>query len=196
MNSPSQQLYQVVQGCLQQHRDSQKALYDLFYAYAMSVCVRYAHRTDDALEIVQDGFLKIFRNLKDFVEPDDAEELYPAFMGWVKKIMVYTSIDHYRSHKKDQSIGGLDQQSYRLVSGNDHPLDKVSYEELIELVQRLSPAYRTVFNLFVIDGYSHEEIGKILDISAGTSKSNLAKARENLRQMLKKTHEEFYARYA
>lgn len=196
MNSRSKQLYQIMQGCLQQHRDSQKALYDLFYAPAMGICTRYAHQGEDAKEIVQDGFLKIFRNLKDFSKPDDMESLYPAFRGWVKKIMVYTSIDHYRSHKNVQSMTDLDSQSYRLTSGKNHPLDKVSYEELIGMVQRLSPAYRTVFNLFVIDGYGHDEIAQLLHISSGTSKSNLAKARANLRVMLKKTHEEVYARYA
>lgn len=157
--------------------------------------MRYAHNEEDAMEVVQDGFLKVFRHLGDFITPNNSESLYPAFRGWLKKIMVYTAIDHYRSHKKHQSTDELDQKSYKLASGSHHPLDKLAYEELIVLVQQLSPSYRAVFNLFVIDGYSHEEISKALGISVGTSKSNLAKARENLRQMLKKTYEKFYTRY-
>jgi RNA polymerase sigma-70 factor (ECF subfamily) len=109
--------------------------------------------------------------------------------------MVYTSIDYYRLHKKHQVVSDLDHQSYRLAAADHHPLDKMAYEELIRLVQKLSPSYRMVFNLFVIDGHTHEEIAKILGISTGTSKSNLAKARENLRQMLKKKYEEIYTRY-
>lgn len=185
----------ILQGCRQEHRESQKALYDLFYPFSMNICMRYAQREEDALEVVQDGFLKIFRHLGDFVSPQDSEALYPAFRGWLKKIMVYTAIDHYRAQKKHPQGEDLDHLSWRLPSASHHPLDKLAYEELIRLVQALSPAYRTVFNLFVIDGFTHEEISGKLGISVGTSKSNLAKARENLRNMLKKTHEAFYAKY-
>lgn len=157
--------------------------------------MRYAQSEDDAMEVVQDGYLKIFRHLEEFVSPKESESLFPAFRGWLKKIMMYTSIDHYRSLKKHQSTEDIDNQSYKLDSHNQHPLDKLAYEELIQIVQTLSPAYRAVFNLFVIDGCTHEEIAKILGVSVGTSKSNLAKARENLRSKLKKTHEAFYTRY-
>lgn len=195
VNSSSQQLHQILVGCKQEQRDSQKALYDLFFAFSMGICVRYTQGEEDAMEVVQDGFLKIFRHLGDFISPKDSESLFPAFRGWLKKIMVYTAIDHYRSQKKHQPTNDIDTQSYKLASGNHHPLDKLAYEELIRLVQTLSPAYRAVFNLFVIDGFSHEEISRKLGISVGTSKSNLAKARENLRHMLKKTHEAFYSKY-
>lgn len=147
------------------------------------------------MEVVQDGFLKIFRHLEDFVGPQDDESLFPAFRGWLKKIMIYTAIDHYRSQKNRPVANNLETQHFRLASGQQHPLDKLAYEELIRFVQKLSPAYRAVFNLFVIDGFSHEEISGKLGISVGTSKSNLAKARENLRHMLKKTNEAFYSRY-
>ncbi len=143
---------------------------------------------------MQDGFLKIFTHLGSFIPPGDPEALYPAFMVWVKRIMIFTAIDHYRKHKNKQATVDLDQLSYRLSSAYHEAPDQLAYEELIALVQCLSPAYRAVFNLFVLDGYTHEEIATYLNISVGTSKSNLAKARENLRQMLKKTHETFYAK--
>jgi RNA polymerase sigma-70 factor (ECF subfamily) len=147
------------------------------------------------MEVVQDGFLKVFRHLDDFAAPEDIESLYPAFRSWVKKIMIYTAIDYYRSHKRDQETDDIDHKSYRLASSNHHPLDKLAYEELIRLVQQLSPGYQAVFNLFVIDGFTHEEIAEALGISVGTSKSNLSKARENLRNALKKTHRTYYTKY-
>lgn len=147
------------------------------------------------MEIVQDGFLKIFEHLNDFVNPINAEFLFPAFRSWLKKIMVYTAIDHYRAQKKHQCNDDINDLSYKLISENNNPLDKMAYEELICLVQKLSPAYRAVFNLFIIDGYSHDDIAKTLGISVGTSKSNLAKARENLRQMIKAKNEAVYTRH-
>lgn len=161
----------------------------------MSICMRYCQNEEDALEVAQDGFLKVFRHLNDFVHPHDPESLFPAFRGWLKKIMVYTAIDHYRARKKYEPADDIDHQSYKLPSDNHHPLDKLAYEELIRLVQALSPAYRSVFNLYVIDGFTHEEVAETLGISVGTSKSNLAKARENLRNMIKKRDEAFYTKY-
>lgn len=195
MNSASEQLHLIVRGCRQGRRDCQQSLYDLFYDFSMAICKRYAPDPDDAMEVAQDGFLKVFRHLNDFIPPDDMESLFPAFKGWLKKIMVYTAIDHFRAQKRYQQTVGINHQNYKLSSDNHHPLDNLAYEELIQLVQALSPAYRAVFNLFVIDGFTHEKVAEILGISVGTSKSNLAKARENLRQMLKKRDEAFYTRY-
>lgn len=194
MSSPSQQLHHILQGCLKENRESQKALYDLFYAFSKSICMRYTRDKESALEMIQDGFLKIFTHLEDFNAPEDGESLHLAFKGWVKKIMIYTAIDHYRKHKNEQATVDLGQLSFRLSSAYQQAPDQLAYEELIALVQCLTPAYRAVFNLFVLDGFTHEEIAKKLDISVGTSKSNLAKARENLRQMLKKTYEAFYVK--
>jgi RNA polymerase sigma-70 factor (ECF subfamily) len=161
----------------------------------MGVCMRYAQSEEDAMEVVQDGYLKIFRHLDEFASPRESDALFPAFRGWLKKIMVYTSIDHYRSLKKHQSTEDLESHGFKIDVHSRDPLDKIAYEELIQVIQTLSPAYRAVFNLFVIDGCTHEEIANILGVSVGTSKSNLAKARENLRSKLKKTHEAFFTRY-
>lgn len=157
--------------------------------------MRYATDEEDAMEVLQDGFLKVFQHLNEFVYPQDHDALFPAFRGWIKKIMVFTAIDHYRAQKKYHVIDQLESRNYKMVSGNHHPLDKLAYDELMKLVQHLSPAYRTVFNLFVIDGFTHDEVAQTLGISVGTSKSNLAKARENLRHMLKKRDETLYTKY-
>jgi RNA polymerase sigma-70 factor (ECF subfamily) len=191
---PDHTLLDVLDGCKQGSAESQKALYDRFYGYSMAICMRYSRNHDDALEIMNDGFMKIFRNLPRFVYPPEEARLISSFTSWLKKIMVYTAIDYHRAARHDRHQD-ISEEAWHLPYDNSHPLDNLTYEELMRLVQQLSPAYRAVFNLFVIDGYSHEEIATILDIAVGTSKSNLSKAREHLRHLLKKTHEEVVARY-
>lgn len=195
MSTQSQQLHLILGGCLQKQRGSQKALYDFFYAYSLNICKRYTTNDEDAMEILQDGFLKVFQHLDSFTQPVERESLYPAFLGWIKKIMVYTSIDHYRSKKKYLPTDNIDNHADQPAFDNHHPIDHLAYEELMLIVQTLSPGYRAVFNLFVIDGFTHEEISNALGITVGTSKSNLAKARENLRQKLKKVNERSISKY-
>ena len=148
----------------------------------MAICDCYANNEDDAIEILNDGFLKIFKEIHRY-KPAYANEIN-SFKGWLRKIMVYTAIDHFRKNKKHHVVGELDvavtQPSAHEISG----LDKVSYDEIIRFIQRLSPAYRTVLSLFIIEGFSHEEIAEQLGISVGTSKSNLAKARKQLQKIL------------
>lgn len=195
VNSLSQQLHFILGGCQEKQRGSQKALYDFFFAFSLNICKRYTTNEQDAMEILQDGFLKVFQHLDGFTRPDESESLYPAFSGWLKRIMIYTSIDHYRSQKKYISTDNLNDHVDEAASDGHRPIDQLAYEELIRLVQTLSPGYRAVFNLFVVDGFTHEEIAETLGISVGTSKSNLAKARENLRQKLKKIDEGSVTKY-
>jgi RNA polymerase sigma-70 factor (ECF subfamily) len=107
-----------------------------------------------------------------------------SFKGWLRKIMVYTAIDHFRKNNKHQNITELDTAIIHLPAENETAVDKISYDEIIRFIQDLSPAYRTVLNLFIVEGFSHEEISKQLEISVGTSKSNLAKARKQLQKIL------------
>lgn len=186
-------LLNLLEGCKRQLRESQKVLYEHYYGYAMSICMRYTQNQEDALEILNDGFLKVFRSLPRFVYPAVQEHLPASFAGWLKKIMARTAIDHHRAAQRTQHQQIPDENRY--TSYETHPLDNMSYDELIRMVQTLSPAYRAVFNLFVIDGISHEEIAAMLGISVGTSKSNLSKAREHLRNKLKKTDEEAATKY-
>ena len=171
-----------IRGCALNSRESQKKIYNAFYGYAMSVCDCYAATEEDALEIMNDGFLKIFKEVYHF-KPAYANELN-SFKGWLRRIMVNTAIDHFRKNKKHQVVSELETVYNNMSGFESSGLDKLSYDEIIRSIQNLSPAYRTVLTLFVVEGYSHEEIAESLDISIGTSKSNLAKARKQLQKII------------
>lgn len=183
----AEELTYHVEGCARNKRESQKVLYNSFYGYAMAICDRYTSKQDDALEILNDGFLKVFREIHHY-QPAYADVI-SSFKGWLRKIMVYTAIDHFRKNQKHQVVTQLDNVVYQVATVSEDAIDKLSYEEIIRAVQELSPGYRTVFNLFVIEGLSHEEISQHLGISTGTSKSNLSKARRQLQKILFKQNE-------
>ena len=178
----------LLEGCKKNDRESQRLLYQHYYAYAMSVCLRYCRSLDEAKEIVNDGFMKVFQKL-------DQHETESSFKGWLRKIMINSAIDHYR--KESKHYNHVEAAADKVFEPNvSTVLDDISYAELIGMIQHLSPGYRAVFNLHVIDGYTHDEIGKILNISEGTSKSNLMKARENLKTMIEKANRKgAYAKY-
>ena len=171
-----------VRGCALNQRESQKKIYTSFYGYAMSICDCYSANDDDALEILNDGFLKIFKEIHHY-KPAYTNEVN-SFKGWLRKIMVYTAIDHFRRNQKHKVITELDSTIYSTPVNEENALDKLSYDEIIRFIQQLSPAYRTVLSLFILEGFSHEEIAYKLCISVGTSKSNLAKARKQLQKIL------------
>ena len=149
----------------------------------MSICHRYANLDEDATEILNDGFLKVFIEIYRF-KPAYTDTV-SSFKGWLRKIMIYTAIDHFRKNHKHQVMGELN-ESYMHVPAAHHEdaIDKISHEEILAAIKFLTPGYRTVFNLFIIEGFSHDEIAKELGISTGTSKSNLAKARKQLQKIL------------
>lgn len=178
----AEELTHHVEGCSMNRRESQKVIYSSFYGYAMAICDRYANKQDDALEILNDGFLKIFREIHHY-QPAYADVI-SSFKGWLRKIMVYTAIDHFRKNHKHDAVTQLDNVVYQVATPGEDAVDKLTYEEIIRSIQHLSPGYRTVFNLFVIEGLSHEEIAEQLGISEGTSKSNLSKARKQLQKIL------------
>jgi RNA polymerase sigma factor (sigma-70 family) len=171
-----------IQGCAINERASQKKIYNSFYGYAMAICDCYANNEDDAVEILNDGFLKIFKEIHRY-KPAYTNEIN-SFKGWLRKIMVYTAIDHFRKNKKHHVVGELDVAVVQPSVQGESGLDKISYDEIISFIQNLSPAYRTVLSLFILEGFSHEEIAEHLGISVGTSKSNLAKARKQLQKIL------------
>lgn len=171
-----------IEGCVKNDRESQKKIYSSFYGYAMSICDRYSGHYEDAVEILNDGFLKIFREIRHY-KPAYADTT-ASFKGWLRKIMVYTAIDHFRKNKKHMRNAQLDATNLQVVAPYENALDKLTYDEIRKAIQQLSPAYRTVFNLFVIEGMSHDEIAKKLGVTTGTSKSNLAKARIQLQKIL------------
>ena len=183
-----------VEACGRNSRESQKTLYVSFYGYAMAICDRYTKNQDDSVEILNDGFLKIFRDIHNY-KPAYADVI-GSFKGWLRKIMVYTAIDHFRKRQKHQVVTQMDNVVYEMSAVQEDALEKISYEEIIRAVQLLSPGYRAVFNLFVIEGWNHEQIGEQLGISSGTSKSNLSKARRQLQKILSKQNEIQIARNA
>ena len=165
----------LIEGCVKKDRKSQKELYKLYYGYALRICLRYAKNKDEAVEVVNDGFMKVFTHLSRY-------QVNQSFNSWLSTIMINTAIDHYRKRIKQLEMEELNE--HHQVEDRENILSNINYEDLIKLVQKLSYAYRTVFNLFAIDGYTHEEISKLLHITVGSSKSNLFKARENLKKML------------
>nr|WP_262914625.1 RNA polymerase sigma factor [Pontibacter vulgaris] len=169
---------ELLRRCLKEDREAQRMLYKQLFGYAMSICVRYSKNSEEAKEVLNDGFMKVFTKIKQY----DPQK---PFKGWVRRIMINTALDNYRHNLKYYHLQGLE-----AAEPESDPFDvvqQINYEHLILLVQLLSPAYRAVFNLYVIDGYTHEEIAEMLGIAVGTSKSNLAKARANLREALKKS---------
>lgn len=178
----AEELTYHVGACALNNRESQKVIYSSFYGYAMAICDRYINNQEDAVEILNDGFLKIFKEIHHY-HPAYAD-VVSSFKGWLRKIMVYTAIDHFRKYHKHRMVTELDTVVYQVESINEDAVEKLAYEEIIRAIQDLSPGYRTVLNLFIIEGFSHDEIAKQLGISVGTSKSNLSKARKQLQKIL------------
>ncbi len=184
------ELKNIIDGCVKAKRESQKMFYKLYYGFAMGVCMRYCNYQDEAVEIVNDGFLKVFKTIGNFTPKYENAE--SSLMGWLKQIMIHTAIDSYRKNIKHSLVVELDDVHFNINDVDENAIEILSYKEIIKLVQKLSPAYRTVFNMYVLDGYKHEDIAKHLNISVGTSKSNLAKARVNIQNMLKATNIKLY----
>lgn len=176
-------LKRVISGCLENSRRAQEELFKLFYGKMLGVCMRYAKDRDTAEEILQEGFIKIFDKLGAF-------DYKGSFEGWMRRIMANTAIDHIRKSKKDPMLTDND-EDFKL-GGSDPVIEKeeleftsLKAEIALEAINQLSPAYRAVFNLYVMEEYTHKEIAEILNISEGTSKSNLSKAKLNLQRILK-----------
>jgi len=150
-------------------------LYKEFYSYGMAICRRYSLNDYDAADILNDGFMKVFTHIERY-DPSK------PFKSWIARIITNTAIDHYRMNLKFSAHDDVDE--YENIGDAAKVYDELAYKDLLVLVQGLSPAYRTVFNLYAIDGYSHDEIADLLKISVGTSKSNLFKARQKLQEKL------------
>lgn len=170
-----EELHQLIGGCIKQERGSQKMLYKAFYGFSMGICLRYANNRDEAAEVMNQGFYKVFTRIETY-------DTTRPFKAWLGKIMMNVSIDYYRANLKMAYTEDLDKAEG--MTDGELPDRKLNYDDLLAMIQKLPNAYRTVFNLFAVDGYSHEEIGEMLGISSGTSKSNLHKARQKLKQMI------------
>lgn len=164
----------LLEGCMANNRKSQELLYKQYYGFAMSICLRYAKNKDEALETLNDAFLKVFNNVGKF-------DFQRPFNGWFKRIVVNTAIDSYRANNKFQFNTDIE-TAYAVKDESESVIDKLSFDELLSSLSILPAHYRTTFNLFVFEGMSHEEIGNELGISIGTSKSNLSRARDILKK--------------
>lgn len=175
---------QLLQGCIKNDRKSQKALYQAFYGYGLSISLRYSEEREEAVELLNEAFMKVFKNLNKF-------DLSKPFKPWFRQITINTCINHLKKKKIDfsSSLEELQDQS-----ASEEILSSISYQEILSMIRQLSPAYRTVFNLYVIEGYKHEEISRILDVSVGTSKSNLSKAKKSMQRILNTHFESNYER--
>ena len=167
----------LIKGCIEENRRMQEELYRRFSPRMYAVCLRYAGSSDEAEDILQEGFIKIFKKLESFRGDG-------SFEGWIRRIFVNTAIEHFRrkrylmpvTEKEENTIEG----KYLSV------LDDLAARDIMALVQELSPGYRTVFNMYVVEGYAHKEIADMLGISEGTSKSQLSRAKVILQDMVKK----------
>jgi len=170
-------IHKVVHGCQERDPGAQRELYEMFKSKMFGICLRYTGNYSDAEDVLQEGFLKVFEKINQY-------GFKGAFEGWIRKIMVNTALEKYRMH-------------YQMVSVYDNMAEiepqqgldltpEVEVNELIQIVQELSPKYRIVFNLYALEGYSHKEIGEMLQISEGTSKSNLSRARAILQEKVNK----------
>jgi len=156
----------------------------------MAICMRYCSNNDDVTEIVNDGFLKVYKALSGF-NPQHAN-IEASLKGWMKRIMVNTAIDHLRKNNHRFLIAEISDHHFNTADVSESSVDKMTYKEILSVIQRLSPVYKIVFNLYVMDGFKHEEIARQLKISVGASKSNLAKARMNIQKMLQEADLNYY----
>jgi RNA polymerase sigma factor (sigma-70 family) len=166
---------QLIQACIEKQQWAQQKVYEDHYQTMMGVCMRYSNSRDDAYDILHEGFLKVFQNMQSYVPG--------TLLGaWIRRIMVNTAIDFYRreSRRVTQDLDQAKSLSYH----STHPVTSMTVEEVMKAVQKLSPIYRSVFNLYVIEGYSHKEIADTLGITESTSRSNLVKARTKLKDLL------------
>lgn len=176
MDNTNKKIAQLLKACVKNKREAQKELYKQFYSYSMSICMRYSHSREEAVEIMNDGFLKVFTYLKKF-------DMDKPFQPWLRRILINCAIDYFKKENKHTFQVELE-EALGAESSLETQLDSITYDEMLELIRRLSPAYRTVFNLHAIEGYKHEEIAEKLGISVGTSKSNYSKARKKLQEYL------------
>jgi RNA polymerase sigma-70 factor (ECF subfamily) len=154
----------------------QEELYSRFSPRMYAVCLRYAGNSEEAEDILQEGFIKIFKKLDSFRSEG-------SFEGWIRRIFVNTAIEHFRRKKYMTPVTEKEENT---IEGNyTSVLDDMAAKDILALVQELSPGYRTVFNMYVVEGYTHKEIADMLNISEGTSKSQLSRAKVILQDMVR-----------
>ena len=169
------ELEETIRGCRRQDRYAQNRLYKAFYAWASAICMRYTKDAEEARECLQDGFFKVFTKIDKY-----AGDL--SFEAWMKRVMINTCIDHYRSRLKETLTTDIVEARDETVLAE--VLINIDEDDLLHLVRCLPPAYQATFNLYAVEGYEYHEIADILQVSIGSVKSNLSKARARLKTLL------------
>jgi RNA polymerase sigma factor (sigma-70 family) len=172
---------ELIEGCKAQKRDLQKALYQRYSAKMLMVCLRYTKNREEAEDVLQDGFVKLFNNISQFNGSG-------SFEGWIRRIMVNTALEAIRKKKMDFSSDDI----YNLQTDRESEYDaigRIALKDLLALIRELPGGCQVIFNLYVIEGYNHREIAEKLSLSEGTSKSQLARARQLLQEKLNKSYE-------
>ena len=179
MNGLSNQMISesdLIEGCMKGNRQMQYELYERFSSKMFGVCLRYAANTEEAEDILQEGFIKIFKKMGSYRGDG-------SFEGWIRRIFVNTAIEQFRKKTYLQPI--TEQEEGTIEGKYISVLDHLAEKDIIQLIQKLSPGYRTVFNMYVIEGYTHKQIAEALGISEGTSKSQLSRAKLILQDLVK-----------
>jgi RNA polymerase sigma-70 factor (ECF subfamily) len=173
---------QLIFRCLEKDPLAQQHLFDYFSKGMMGVCLRYTIDSEEAQDVLQMGFVKVFEKLEMYNQKGSLE-------GWIRKIMVNTALDNLRKYKKFQLNVDIDNVDYQLESDHETVIEALSAQDLLKVIQQMPLGFKTVFNMYVIEGYSHKEIANKLKISEGTSKSQFSRARVYLQQILIKKEE-------
>lgn len=181
MEKGKQDLERIVKGCIQKDSKCQEELFRMLYGKMLAVCMRYSKDEDTAQEILQVSFIKVFDKLEKY-------DFNGSFEGWVRRIVVNTAIDNIRKSNRDPFSSSedylyVDEEGVEIEDDAEQTIE-LKAAEAMKALQQLSPAYQAVFNLYVIENYTHKEVAEILGISEGTSKSNLAKAKKKLQEIL------------
>jgi RNA polymerase sigma-70 factor (ECF subfamily) len=168
---------EIIEGCCRNDRKAQKALYERYASILLGVCIRYSGRRDEAEDILQDGLIKIYFNIKEFAGTG-------SFINWMKKIMVNTAITHYHRNLKHHYHQDIEDIRETEIEGATLNTTDFTRDELFGVIRDLPHGYRIVFNLYAIEGYKHKEIAEILEIDVNTSKSQYSRAKGLIRKKL------------
>jgi RNA polymerase sigma-70 factor (ECF subfamily) len=168
---------EIIEGCCRNDRKAQKNLYERYASILLGVCIRYSGRRDEAEDILQDGLIKIYFNIKDFAGKG-------SFINWMKKIMVNTAITHYHRNLKHQYHQDIEDIRETDIEGTSLGTSDFTREELAGVIRDLPHGYRMVFNLYAVEGYKHKEIADMLEIDVNTSKSQYSRAKSLIRKKL------------
>lgn len=177
---------ELVKKCVLKQPEAQKLLFEQFSKRMMGLCLRYADRTEEAEDILQNGFIRVFENIHSFRAEGSLE-------GWIRTIMIHEALRYLQENKTMRFSTEINDSQYVSSEGN-RAGESIQTKDLLKMIQQLPDGFRTVFNLYAIEGYTHKEIGTLLGISEGTSKSQYARAREHLQETLKseKQVEKYY----